>query len=46
MREEDTPQDLLLQRAMPHMAKIIAGGFKAQQEMIRALIIPNEQLKT
>lgn len=46
MSEEDTPQELLLQRAMPHMAKVVADGFKAQQDMIRSLIIQNEQLKT
>lgn len=44
MREEDTPQDLLLQRALPLMNKVIQDGFKAQQEMIRTLQLQNEQL--
>jgi hypothetical protein len=44
MSEEDTPQDLLLQRALPLMNKVIQDGFKAQQEMIRTLQLQNEQL--
>lgn len=44
MNTESTPQDLLLQRAMPVLTKVIEDRFNAQEDLIRNLLAQNEKL--